>query len=435
MAAITFDATSSGLATSATTLTVAHTISTNADSVLWVYVINSLSGNLVTGITYNSVAMVYVSAVQNSGGRWNCLYKLIAPTTGTNNIVVTLSSADRIEMYAASYYNVRQSPLPENWALNNPASTTSITPIITTFSNQCWLITGFNPSAGGGSAGTGAFSRIVASGGYGIYDTNAAFPKGNPSMTINCNSGPASAITAVMEPSPVLTDGIVAYYKLDGNSNDYSGYGSTGTDTAITYSNANGKLVQGAGFNGTTSNITTSSGFLTLQFALTLSCWIKPSALPTSGNFMSLLARFTNSAGTFGYDLRLQNTSGVNQINWHITQGNGTNVEAIYNTTLTLGTWVHLVAMNDGVNSSILYLNGVQVATASGANNSTATNNFYIGAINYNAGVTRYLSGDIDEVGAWERPLYPSEVTELYNNGVGMQYPFNQGAPFLLKLI
>lgn len=42
---------------------------------------------------------------------------------------------------------------------------------------------------------------------------------------------------------------------LNGNSTDSSGNANNGTDTAITYSLANGKFGQGAGFNGSTSKI------------------------------------------------------------------------------------------------------------------------------------------------------------------------------------
>lgn len=49
---------------------------------------------------------------------------------------------------------------------------------------------------------------------------------------------------------------IIAYYRFDGNSNDASGNGYNGTDTNISYSQANGKIGQGAGFaSGSSSKI------------------------------------------------------------------------------------------------------------------------------------------------------------------------------------
>ena len=54
--------------------------------------------------------------------------------------------------------------------------------------------------------------------------------------------------------SPSLRASVIAWWKLDGNSNDASGNGHNGTDTAITYTT--GKINQAASFNGTTSKIT-----------------------------------------------------------------------------------------------------------------------------------------------------------------------------------
>jgi len=45
---------------------------------------------------------------------------------------------------------------------------------------------------------------------------------------------------------------------------------------------------------------------------------------------------------------------------------------------------------------------------------------FNIGARN---SATQYTNGIIDEVGIWDRVLTSTEITELYNSGVGKQYP------------
>ena len=38
-------------------------------------------------------------------------------------------------------------------------------------------------------------------------------------------------------------------------------------------------------------------------------------------------------------------------------------------------------------------------------------------------GANLYLGGGVDELGIWDRVLTPTEITELYNSGVGKQYP------------
>src|SRR6478736_294265 len=55
--------------------------------------------------------------------------------------------------------------------------------------------------------------------------------------------------------NPVSTKvGLVAYYKFDSNSNDYSGDTHNGIDANISYANV-GKVGNSATFNGTTSFI------------------------------------------------------------------------------------------------------------------------------------------------------------------------------------
>jgi hypothetical protein len=68
---------------------------------------------------------------------------------------------------------------------------------------------------------------------------------------------------------------IRAYYRFNGNSNDASGNGNNGTDTNITYSQANGRLNQGAGFNGTSSRIVLGNVLNIGLNSLTLSTWFK----------------------------------------------------------------------------------------------------------------------------------------------------------------
>ncbi len=43
----------------------------------------------------------------------------------------------------------------------------------------------------------------------------------------------------------------------------------------------------------------------------------------------------------------------------------------------------------------------------------------------YNYGRNRFWNGQIDELGIWNRVLNDIEIQELYNNGYGLEYPFN----------
>src|SRR6202035_2479657 len=45
----------------------------------------------------------------------------------------------------------------------------------------------------------------------------------------------------------------------------------------------------------------------------------------------------------------------------------------------------------------------------------------------YNGSYQAYFDGDIDEVSIWNRALTSTEVSDLYNSGGGLQYPFAGG--------
>lgn len=99
--------------------------------------------------------------------------------------------------------------------------------------------------------------------------------------------------------------------------------------------------------------------------------------------------------------------------------------------TLSTAQFYHIVVVhNNAQNTVVTYLNGTLLV-----NNSVGTINdrtaaqdeWNIGTINGFGAGDNYVSGILDEVGIWNRSLTPSEVTELWNNGSGLAYPFTGG--------
>jgi len=93
--------------------------------------------------------------------------------------------------------------------------------------------------------------------------------------------------------------GLVAGYHLNGNSTDFSGNNNHGTDTAITYSQANGKFGQGAGFNGTTSFINLGNPSVLQTSTFTMSFFAKPSRTSTNN---AILGAQTGEAPSITFD-------------------------------------------------------------------------------------------------------------------------------------
>ena len=203
-----------------------------------------------------------------------------------------------------------------------------------------------------------------------------------------------------------LASNLDGFWKLDGDSTDVAG-GNDGVDSVIDYSAANGKIVQGAGFNGTSSKITLSP--MTIVPPYSICAWVKPNALGMTGNHRIFEHRYDTSfslnldgAGT-SYDL----TVGVgNSITTPIPQVNK---------------WDFLVAtVGGGVDK--LYLNGVKVSQGS-ANPASVNNRLRIGNVTVNENDIAW-PGAIDEVGLWSRILTDTEVLQLHNSARGNAYPF-----------
>jgi len=130
---IAIDNTSSantGTAT-ASSLTWSHTVGaagTNRILIVGVSIRNS-SSQTVSGVTYAGTGLTLVGQTTNSTNARVEIWRLIAPATGANNVVVTLSAAARFVGGAASFTGVSQTP---SLALGTyfPATGNSPTPTV-----------------------------------------------------------------------------------------------------------------------------------------------------------------------------------------------------------------------------------------------------------------------------------------------------------------
>lgn len=92
--------------------------------------------------------------------------------------------------------------------------------------------------------------------------------------------------------------------------------------------------------------------------------------------------------------------------------------------TFTKGTWIHIVVTASGT-SQKCYVNGSLVSNVTKAS-SMANNSSSIAFLN-ETGNAYPAYGGIDEVGIWGRELSGDEVSQLYNGGMGLSYPFITG--------
>lgn len=219
-----------------------------------------------------------------------------------------------------------------------------------------------------------------------------------------------------------LLNNIVLAYKLDGNSNDSVG-SSNGADTAITYSAGNGKIVQGAGFNGTSSVIKNTTLALPTT-EITIAVWVKTSDVSTAKEIFLLGADGVLDANSARHsEFRLELASGGSRKAGWIPFPAAVPIVLVGTTNCADGNW-HLVIGRCKNGSQILRVDNVNEATNTAAGTITARTGFAMGDISENPSSHWFVPAAKDEMYIWNRFLTDAECTELWNGGAGFAYPF-----------
>jgi len=214
-----------------------------------------------------------------------------------------------------------------------------------------------------------------------------------------------------------LTDNLLAYWKMDeasGSIIDAHGSNDGTTPDNPTYSQ-DGKIGTSIYFSG--NDYFDIDGLASTTQDYSFQFWLNSSHTYSSHanlmdfettRFLCSIAAFTDNSKMGFYD--------------------GTTTYAIVTNPVTDGNWHHIVyTFDDSESESLLYIDGgVPISTAyTGLNigGNVALGSTFTGTSGFS--IELY----IDEVGVWERVLSASEISELYNLGDGLAYPFVEEEP------
>ena len=205
--AILFDASTNGGNATGTSLTFSHTTGGGVNRILFVAVTHAAGAaqDRVTGITYAGIAMTRID-LQSPGSGTNYLYYLIAPATGANNVVVSLSESLLVHGVAASYTGAKQSGVPDASGTSavDPATSDELT--INTVADNCWVVSTAGRKSGSGatmSAGTGVTNSRQVNAAVAIGDSGPKTPAGSVSHTWNIDASTGIGIVmASFAPAP-----------------------------------------------------------------------------------------------------------------------------------------------------------------------------------------------------------------------------------------
>jgi Tfp pilus assembly protein PilE len=206
-----------------------------------------------------------------------------------------------------------------------------------------------------------------------------------------------------------ITDGLVAWWKLNGNANNSIGAPNGVIANATSVANQAGQANMAYAFNGGNAVIDTGSTFGIGFTNATISLWVNNPSASNHGLFAHI--------GYLGFGIGMGNTQ---------TDNNGSKIIMLFNgirwiptaATITTG-WHHVVMTLDGSGTPMAYLDGVATGAPgayAGANSNTpASSIFSIGTLS--GYPVHSFNGTIDDVRLYNRALSLSEVLALYSAG------------------
>jgi hypothetical protein len=183
------------------TLTFAHTTS-GSNRILYVGLLHNTDTDVAPGCTYSGVTMTEIGdQIHAALPHRIWLFQLVAPATGSNNVVCTANSTVYLAGGAISYTGAKQTAQPDAVTSAFNATDPQVASV-TTVADNSWLIAMAAHGTSGVSAGASTTLRV--SGGFGdmtMYDSNAAkTPAGSYSLTIDQVSGEVVYIIASIAP-------------------------------------------------------------------------------------------------------------------------------------------------------------------------------------------------------------------------------------------
>lgn len=223
-----------------------------------------------------------------------------------------------------------------------------------------------------------------------------------------------------------LIDNIVSYWKLDeasGNAADSAGSNTlTNTNTA-TFGAA--KINNGAYLASASSQYfvkTSPSGIPVGNSARSFNVWYySPDASTVQKNHCLIGYGAASNYALQHFGIGWDGVSSSSLV-W-----NGYAADVIQNYTFLNNTWYMLTGTFNGTTARV-YVNGTELGAGTNVSNwNTSSSDLNVGR---SIQVAYYLNGRMDEVGIWSRALSGAEITELYNAGAGLQYPFSVAPAF-----
>jgi hypothetical protein len=224
--------------------------------------------------------------------------------------------------------------------------------------------------------------------------------------------------------------GMVAWYEFENDLDDSSGNGYSGTIAGGAPTYVAGRTGYGQAIHLNSINDSIEWGLPT-NLAVSVSLWVKldPNAPVANPWFLDQM-----TSAWSGWQIKPEKlSSSTAQVRWILADYTSTRRTTLgAANTLYDGSWHHIAATHDGVQTATLYYDGLQVGQTTNwafkpapAGTTMKLNNLLQGGVS---------QGDVDDITVWNRALTASEVASLFYDNTVMYLrvtPGNQSATAL----
>lgn len=212
----------------------------------------------------------------------------------------------------------------------------------------------------------------------------------------------------------IPTNGLAAYYPFNGNANDMSGTGNSGTVNGATLTNDRFFNTNAAyNFNSYTYITVPRSQSLNTE-TWTISAWYKT----TSPDKQRVTSKAENSSTTNYMCIMMDNNGHIYGTTW--LGSNATQIITMDPVTTNDGKWHNVTYIRDVAQKKyFLYVDNVLKATQNDYYELMGNNQAL--SIGRNYVDNEYWSGSIDDIRIYTRVLTPNEIAAIYNEGVCYQ--------------
>jgi hypothetical protein len=232
-----------------------------------------------------------------------------------------------------------------------------------------------------------------------------------PNMRMLVNPRPVPAVSGGC--GTPYTTGLVGWWTMDtttGSFVDSSGNGYTLTATGSP-TTTSGVITNAVSLNGSSQYLTSPANATLNPAAITISCWVKFTGLPTSGNYMCPV--YQGAGSSEGIEIVLDSSGNLIVF---VNASSGLTYYGPGSHTLAVNTWYFLAVTYSSSTGLIGYVNAASDGTAPAKG--TLPNNGLATDIGYNSIYGYYLQGYLDDVRIYNAALTGSQITGIYNDGL-----------------